>query len=85
MGQRLRELPQAIANIDQAFKLSLRVSDIGRWHWLKSWTFNSMGRYPEAIREGKAAFDNGFSSRAVYVHLAVAYAWADSMSQRNIF
>jgi adenylate cyclase len=74
------DLPQAIANIDQAFKLSPRDPEMGRWHWLKGRTFNYMGRYQDAIREGKAALDSGFSSWAVYVHLAVAYA---SMGQKS--
>jgi tetratricopeptide (TPR) repeat protein len=39
------EYPLAIANIDQAIKLSPRDPEMGRWHWIKGRTFNYMGRY----------------------------------------
>ncbi len=63
------ELPLAIADIDQAFKLSPRDPDIGRWRWIKARTFNYMGRYQDAIRELQAALDNGYSTWPVYSHL----------------
>jgi tetratricopeptide (TPR) repeat protein len=69
------ELPLAIANIDQAIKLSPRDPEMGRWHWIKGITYNYMGRYGDAIREEQAALDSGFSSWPVYEHLAVAYAF----------
>ena len=68
------ELQLAIANIDQALKLSPRDAQIGRWHWTKGVTYNYMGRYGDAIREEHAALDSGFSDWIVYAHLAVAYA-----------
>jgi len=74
------ELPLAIANIDQAIKLSPRDPEMGRWLWIKARTFNYMGRYQDAVREIQAALDNGFSFWVVYLHLAVAYA---SMGQKS--
>ena len=75
------ELPLAIANIDQAMKLSPRDPEMGRWHWIKGRTFNYMGRYQDAIREGQAALDSGFSGWPVYTQLAVAYALMDRQSE----
>ena len=75
------ELPLAIANIDQAMKLSPRDPEMGRWHWIKGRTFNFMGRYQDAIREIQAALDNGYSAWAVYSHLAVAYAFLGRQSE----
>ena len=75
------EYPLAIANIDQAIKLSPRDPDMGRWHWIKGKTFNYMGRYQDAIREEQAALDSGYSSWAVYAHLAVAYAFMGRQSE----
>ena len=75
------ELPLAIANIDQAIKLSPRDPEMGRWHWIKGRTFNYMGRYQDAIREEQAALDSGFSNWPVYLHLAVAYAFLDRQSE----
>ena len=75
------ELPLAIANIDQAMKLSPRDPEMGRWHWIKGRTFNFMGRYQDAIREIQAALDNGYSPWAVYSHLAVAYAFLGRQSE----
>jgi len=37
------ELPLAIANIDQAIKLSPRDPEMGRWRWTKGKTFNYIG------------------------------------------
>ena len=75
------ELPLAIANIDQAIKLSPRDPDIGRWRWIKGRTFNYMGRYQDAIRELQAALDNGYSTWPVYSHLATAYAFLGRQSE----
>ncbi|MGO9768124.1 MAG: adenylate/guanylate cyclase domain-containing protein [Roseiarcus sp.] len=75
------EYPLAIANIDQAIKLSPRDPDMGRWHWIKGKTFNYLGRYGDAIREEQAALDGGFSSWAVYNHLAVANAFMGRQSE----
>ena len=75
------ELTLAIANIDQAMKLSPRDPEMGRWHWIKGRTFNFMGRYQDAIREIQAALDNGYSAWAVYSHLAVAYAFLGRQSE----
>jgi tetratricopeptide (TPR) repeat protein len=74
------ELPLAIANIDQAIKLSPRDPEMGRWLWIKARTFNYMGRYQDAVREIQAALDNGYSAWSVYLQLAVAYA---SMGQKS--
>ena len=78
------ELPLAIANIDQAIKLSPRDPEMGRWHWIKGKTFNYMGRYQDAIREEQAALDSGFSNWPAYVHLAVAYAFLDRQSEAEV-
>jgi tetratricopeptide (TPR) repeat protein len=75
------ELPLAIANIEQAIKLSPRDPEMGRWRWIKGGTFNYMGRYEDAIREEQAALDSGFSNWAAYAHLAVAYAFLDRQSE----
>ncbi len=75
------ELPAAIANIDQAMKLSPRDPEMGRWHSIKGRTFNFMGRYQDAIREIQAALDNGYSAWSVYSHLAVAYAYVGRQSE----
>jgi adenylate cyclase len=75
------ELPLAIANIDQAMKLSPRDPEMGRWHWIKGKTFNYMGRHQDAIQEEQAALDSGYSNWAVYAHLAVAYAFLDRQSE----
>jgi tetratricopeptide (TPR) repeat protein len=75
------EYPLAIANIDQAIKLSPRDQEMGRWRWIKGKTFNYMGRYQDAIREEQAALDNGYSSWTVYSHLAVAYACLGRQSE----
>ena len=68
------EYPLAIANVDEAIKLSPRDPEIGRWHWIKGKTFAYMGRYQDAIREEQAALDSGYSAWPAYVFLAVAYA-----------
>ena len=78
------ELPLAIANIDQAFKLSPRDPEIGLWHWIKGNTFNHMGRYPEAIREEQAALDGGYSGWSVYTAMAVAYAFMGRQSEAEV-
>ena len=75
------ELPLAIANIDQAMKLSPRDPQIGRWHWSKARTFNYMGRYEDALREIQAALDDGFSTWSVYTYLAWAYAGLGRQSE----
>ena len=75
------ELTLAIANIDQAMKLSPRDPQIGRWHWSKARTFNYMGRYEDALREIQAALDDGFSTWSVYTYLAWAYAGLGRQSQ----
>ena len=75
------ELPLAIANIDQAIKLSPRDPDLGRWHWIKGKTFNYMGRYQDAVREQQAALDSGYSAWPVYAHLAVAYTFTGRQSE----
>jgi tetratricopeptide (TPR) repeat protein len=75
------EYPLDIANIDEAIKLSPRDPEMGRWHWTKGKTFNYLGRYQDAIREEQAALDNGYSSWAMYVHLAVAYAFIGRRSE----
>ena len=75
------ELPLAIANIDQAMKLSPRDPEMGRWHWIKGRTFNYMGRYQDVIREEQVALDSGFSNWSAYSHLAVAYAFLDRQSE----
>jgi adenylate cyclase len=69
------EYERAVANIDQAIKLSPRDPEMGRWHWIKGKTFDYMGRYQDAIREEQAALDGGFSAWPVYNYLAVAYAF----------
>jgi adenylate cyclase len=74
------EYPLAIANIDQAIKLSPRDPEMGRWHEIKGKTFNYMGRYEDGIREEQAALDSGFSSWPVYLHLAVAHAFMGRQS-----
>ena len=74
------ELPLAIADIDQAFKLSPRDPEIGRWRWIKRRTFNYMRRHEDAIRELQAALDSGYSSWNVYTALAVAYAFTGRQS-----
>jgi TolB-like protein len=75
------EYPLAIANIDQAIKLSPRDPEMGRWREIKGKTFNYMGRYQDAIREEQAALDSGFSSWPVYLHLAAAYAYLGRQSE----
>jgi len=75
------ELPLAIANIDQAIKLSPRDPELGRWRWIKCRTFNYMGRHQDALREEQAALDSGFSGWSVYTQLAVAYAFLDRQSE----
>jgi adenylate cyclase len=75
------ELPLAIANIDQAMKLSPRDPQMGRWHWSKARTFNYMGRYEDALREIQAALDDGFSTWSVYTYLAWAYAGLGRQSE----
>jgi tetratricopeptide (TPR) repeat protein len=75
------ELPLAIANIDQAIKLSPRDPEMGRWLWIKGKTFNYMGRYQDAIREEQAALDGGYTTWSVYLHLAVAYAFLGRQSE----
>jgi adenylate cyclase len=75
------EYPLALAHIDQAFKLSPRDQEMGRWHWIKGKTFNYMGRYQDAVREEQAALDNGYSAWPAYVHLAVAYASSGKQSE----
>ncbi len=75
------ENPLAIANIDQAIKLSPRDPEMGRWHWIKGKTFNVTGRYEDAIREEQAALDSGYSSWPVYAHLAVAYTFLGRQSE----
>ena len=71
----------AIANIDQAIKLSPRDPEMGRWRWIKGKTFNYMGRYQDAIREEQAALDTGYSTWSVYSHLAVAYAFVGRQAE----
>ena len=75
------ELPLAIANIDQAMKLSPRDPQMGRWHWSKARTFNYMGRHQDALREIQAALDDGFSTWSVYTYLAWAYAGLGRQSE----
>ena len=75
------EIPLAIANIDQAIKLSPRDPEMARWHWIKGKTFNYMGRYQDAIREIQAALDSGYSAWTVHSHLAVAYAFLGRQSE----
>ncbi len=75
------ELPLAIANIDQAIKLSPRDPEMGRWRWIKGMTFNYMSRYQDALREIQSALDSGYSPWAVYTHLAVAYAFLGRQSE----
>ena len=75
------ELPLAIANIDQAMKLSPRDPEMGRWRWIKGMTFNYMSRYQDAIREIQAALDSGYSAWPVYSHLAVAYVFLGRQSE----
>jgi adenylate cyclase len=75
------EHPLAIANIDQAMKLSPRDPEMGRWLWIKGKTFNYMGRYQDAIREEQAALDGGYTTWSVYLHLAVAYAFLGRQSE----
>ena len=75
------ELPLALANIDQAMKLSPRDPEMGRWHWIKGGTFSYMGRYQDAVREIRAALETGYSFWGVYAHLAVAYAFLDRQSE----
>ncbi len=75
------ELPLAIANIDQAIRLSPRDPEMGRWRWIKGAAFNYMGRYQDAIREDQAALDSGYSAWPVYSHLAVAYAFMGRQSE----
>ena len=75
------ELPLAIANIDQAIKLSPRDPEMGRWHCIKGKTFNYMGRYQDAIREEQAALDGGYSTWSVYAHSAIGYAFMDRQSE----
>ena len=75
------EIPLAIANIDQAIKLSPRDPEMARWHWIKGKTFNYMGRYQDAIREIQAALDSGYSAWTVHTHLAVAYAYLGRQSE----
>ncbi len=75
------ELPLAIANIDQAIKLSPRDPEMGRWRWTKGKTFNDMGLYQDAIREEQAALDSGYSAWPVYAALAVAYAFTGRQSE----
>ena len=75
------EYPLAIANIDQAIKLSPRDPEMGRWRWTKGKTFNLMGRHQDAIREEQAALDSGYSAWPVYAALAVAYAFTGRQSE----
>ena len=75
------ELPLAIANIDQAIRLSPRDPEMGRWRWIKGAAFNYMGRYQDAIREDQAALDSGYAAWPVYSHLAVAYAFMGRQSE----
>ncbi len=75
------EYPLAIANIDQAIKLSPRDPELGRWRWTKGKTFNLMGRHQDAIREEQAALDSGYSAWPVYAALAVAYAFTGRQSE----
>jgi tetratricopeptide (TPR) repeat protein len=75
------ELPLAIANLDQAIKVSPRDPEMDRWRWIKGMTFNYMSRYQDAIREIQSALDLGYSSWAVYTHLAVAYAFLGQQSE----
>jgi adenylate cyclase len=56
------EYPLAIANVEEAIKLSPRDPEMGRWHWIKGKTFAYMGRYQDAIREEQAALDSGYSA-----------------------
>jgi len=75
------DLPRALANIDQAMKLSPRDPEMGRWRWIKGRAFNYMGRYQDAIREIQAALDNGYSAWPVHAHLAWAYAFLGRQSE----
>ena len=75
------ELPLAIANVDQAIKLSPRDPEMARWHWIKGRIFNYSGRYQDAIREQQAALDGGYSPWSVYTHLAIAYAFLGRQSE----
>jgi len=68
------EWSQSIANIDQAIKLSPRDPELGRWHWIKGKTLLYMREYPDAIREGHAAIDNGWAIWSAYLVLAAGYA-----------
>ena len=79
------EYPLAIANIDQAIKLSPRDPEMGRWHWIKGRTFNYMGRYEDAIREEQAALDSGYSLGPSTDILAwcIRRLWAGKSGGRN--
>jgi adenylate cyclase len=74
-------LPLAIANIDQAIKLSPRDPELGRWRWIKGRTLNYMDRHEDAIREEQAALDSGYSVWIVYAQLAVGYAHLGRQSE----
>jgi adenylate cyclase len=75
------ELPEALAFVDQAIKLSPRDPEMGRWHMVKGMTYNYMGRYEDAILQEQAALDSGYSTWTVYVHLAVANAFLGRQSE----
>jgi adenylate cyclase len=75
------ELQQALADVDQAIKLSPRDPEMGRWHMIKGMTYNYMGRYENTVLEEQAALNSGYSTWTVYVHLAVAYAFLGRQSE----
>jgi adenylate cyclase len=75
------DLPRALANIDQAIKLSPRDPDMGRWHFIRGRTFIYMGQYQDSIREEQAALDSGFANWGVYAQLAVACAYMGRQSE----
>jgi TolB-like protein/cytochrome c-type biogenesis protein CcmH/NrfG len=75
------ELPLAIANVDEAIRLSPRDPEMARWRWIKGRIFNYSGRYQDAVRELVAAIDGGYSAWPVYAHLASAYAFLGHPSE----
>jgi adenylate cyclase len=79
------EWSQSIANIDQAIKLSPRDPELGRWHWIKGKTLLYMSEYPDAIREGHAAIDNGWAIWSAYLVLAAGYALSGQQKEAEDF
>jgi TolB-like protein/Tfp pilus assembly protein PilF len=79
------EWSQSIANIDQAIKLSPRDPELGRWHWIKGKTLLYMREYPDAIREGHAAIDNGWVVWSAFLVLAAGYALSGQQKEAEDF